>query len=130
MENKFRNEMEIKLAGETILLRPTFEALAKTETEIGALHWLAFKFGKGVDVDPKTGKTVVNPETMPPLHVCAKMFFLHQAEDNERKFTLEEMAQLCIADGMKCTIPFLQYLTRMTAGNNRPPKLTEKQKKS
>lgn len=127
MENVFKNEMEIELAGEKILLRPTFQNLASMESLLGGLPYLAFKYGKGFDV--ATGKTdqALSVKSMPPMTEVAQIVYLNQAE---KKYTLEQVHDLVLGEGIKACASIVLYLVRCTAGNKLAKEPTERQKKS
>lgn len=126
MENKFRNEMEIELAGQKILLRPTFENLAATESKIGSLPFLAFKYGKGVEIS-EGGSVKVNPEMLPAMSEIATLIYLNQAE---KKHSQESVMGLCLEHGLGCARFMLEYVARCTAGNKFAPELSAAEKKT
>lgn len=127
MENKFRNEMEIKLGPEKILLRPTFENIAATEANVGALQYLAVKSSRGMK-DPKHGLS---------MSEIAQIIYYNQAAVNsedvtKKKFSLEQIWDLVMQEGLYLFQPMLVFLARMTAGNKFASLegLTEEEKKS
>ena len=128
MENKFRNELEIELAGEKLLLRPTFENIAAMETKLGGLAYLAWKFSRG-------GR---DPKFLPSLTECAEIIYLNQAANNptdptKKKFSMEEIWEKVQAEGLGVIKPITIFLGRISAGNKMAPQvdeLTEGQKKS
>lgn len=125
MENKFRNEMEIELAGEKILLRPTFENMSIMEGDLGSISSLVFKYGRNLD------KTSLNENammlTLPPMSHTAKIIFYNQAE---KKFTLDEIFDMCLSEGAKAGAQILLFLVRCTSGNKAAQNPSEKQKKN
>ena len=127
MENKFKNEMEIELAGEKILLRPNFENLAMMETKMGGVAYLAYKYGGGYDVE--TGK--IDPakaaKALPPLTDAAQIIYFNQAE---KKYTLEEIHSMLLQTGIKACFSVVMFLARCTAGNKLAKEPSTKQKKS
>lgn len=127
MENKARNELEINLGGNKILLRPTFENMAAMESDMGSIASLAFKFGKGVDA--ATGK--VDPQaaalSLPSITETTKIFYYNQAE---KKYSLEEMFEMVMAEGIQISIKAVMFLTLCTAGNKFQKQPTKSQKKS
>ena len=126
MENKYRNEMEIELAGEKILLRPTFENCAAIETSHGSLAWLGWKFSRG-ERDLKH---------MPGITDMALLIYHMQAasdpEDSSKKFySLQEIWDKVQVTGMKPLFPkLIEFLARTTAGNKLANEPSENQKKS
>lgn len=132
MENKFKNEMLINIAGEEILLRPTFENLAAMETKMGGIAYLAFKYGKGIDVETMKIDPIAAAQSLPPLTDAAQIIFFNQvAPEGEKKRTLEEIHELCLAEGLKVCTQVVMFLARCTAGNKFAQKeLSKNQKKS
>lgn len=127
MENKFRNEMEIKCGSEKILLRPTFENIAATEANVGALQYLAVKSSRGIK-DPKHGLT---------MSEIAQIIYFNQAATDpsdvtKKKFSLEQIWDLTMQEGLYLFKPILIFLARMTAGNKYSDLdgMTEEEKKS
>lgn len=123
--NPFRNEMNVELAGETILLRPTFENLAAMETDIGGIPFLAWKFGKSVSV--VDGKMVLGQDSLPPMSICTKVIFHNQ---EPKKFSLEQVHEMVMAQGITATRIALNFIMKCTAGNRQQPDLSDAQKKS
>lgn len=129
MENKFRNEREITIGGEKILLRPTFENVAAMEENVGGLSFLAWKYSRaGADGGAKA---------LPGLAECAKIIYFNQAatkpdDPTQKRLSLEEVWELVSAEGVGVIKPVLEYLGRMTAGRkgDEVNELTEKEKKS
>lgn len=119
--NKFRNEHEIELAGEKILLRPTFENMAAMEQAVGSLLYLAVKFSGGL----KKGGQI--ERSMPSMTECAQIIYHCQAE---KKLTLEETFDACMDHGLSVTRPVLEFLTKCSAGNKHQQDLTPDEKKS
>lgn len=128
MENKFRNEMEIKLGGETILLRPTFENIAAMESFVGSVAWLGWKFSRGVRVgaDGKAIKQNVITEeaikAIPTLSDSAKIIYYNQAacradDPTQKKFSLEEIWDLVLQEGTPVVKHITMYLAGVTAGS-------------
>lgn len=126
MANKFKNEMEITLAGEKILLRPTFDNLAEMESKIGGLPYLAHKYGSGISKD-ENGKIAVSAKSLPPMTETAIMIYTNQAE---RKYTQEQIFEMCLADGVQVSIHFLSFLGKCTMGNKMAVEPSEAEKKS
>lgn len=124
--NKFRNELEIEIAGQKILLRATFDNLAATESELGSLGYLAAKYGRGVEIGTD-GRAKVNADVLPSMTSVAKMIYLNQAE---KKFSQEEIFQLCLASGLQSSKFMLEYLALCTSGNRYQQEMTEGEKKS
>lgn len=145
MENKYRNEMEINLAGEKILLRPTFENIAAMESNVGSVAWLTWRYSRGVKFkDGKVDKASMASEAaikaIPSLSETAQIIYFNQAALNptdatQKKYSLEEIWSLVMAEGAKVTGQIVLYLGRITAGNKSEDitelkDLTEAEKKS
>lgn len=124
MENKFRNEMEIEVAGEKILLRPTFENMALMETQMGSIGWMVYKYGKNVDSSSTEAQLM---QSLPPLTEAARIIHIMQAE---KKFTIEQIYELCLAEGIKIGAQIMLFLVRCTAGNKMQKEPSEKVKKN
>lgn len=118
--NKFRNEFQVELAGEKILLRPTFENLAAMEQAVGSLLYLAVKFSKGMSAQATMATT-------PTMTECAQIIYHNQAE---KKFTLEETFEKCMDHGLSVTKQVLEFLTVCSSGNKHQQDLTPDEKKS
>ncbi len=122
--NKFRNEMIVKLGAEEILLRPTFENVVATETHVGGLAFLAWKFSRG----SRAGMLEM-AKSMPTLTECAAIIFYNQAavkEDDQtkKKFSLEQIWELVQSQGMKDVIHAITvYLAKITAGATKVDEL-------
>jgi hypothetical protein len=122
MENKFRNEMEIELAGTKILLRPTFENVAAMETNMGGLAYLTWKMASNGN----------SPKALPSLSECAKIIFFNQSEQKEdgtKKYSLEQIWEMIQEDGIVICKPVIQYLGRITAGNKNAQEFSDFKKK-
>jgi hypothetical protein len=124
--NPVRNEYEITVGGEVILLLPTFQNIAAMENAVGGLNYLAWKFSRG-----SIGKQI-NVERLvkdlPYMTELAQVIFYNQAE---KKFTLEQIWELVKAEGADLTIPVSKFLGRITAGSNRTVEgLDDAEKKS
>lgn len=129
MENKFRNEKRINLAGKEILLRPTFENLANMETKMGGIAYLAWKYGKGVDMTKPNA--VASAAALPPISDCAQIFYFNQIPpDGEKPIDIETMLDLCLQEGLKVTTVALEFLMGVASGNKNAPAPSEAQKKS
>lgn len=127
MENKFKNEMEITLAGEVILLRPTFENLAAMESKLGGVAYLAYKFGQGIDIETGNIDQLASAKAMPSMTETAQIIFYNQAE---KKYSLEEIYDLCLDEGVRVCAKAVLFLVKMTAGNKLQKEPSKRQKKS
>lgn len=145
MVNPTRNEMIIKLAGEEILLRPTFENVCAMEENLGGLAYLNWKFTKGIaGLIKREGETALdvarrfNPKDIPPLTEVAKVIYFNQAATKEsdptlKKLSLEEVFELVMKEGATCAVQVTTYLAKVTNGDKMATKvedLPEGQKKS
>jgi hypothetical protein len=124
MENKFRNELELELAGEKILLRPTFDNMALTENALGSISYLIYKFGK--TLSPDLDKLSMM-QSLPPITTSAQVIFFNQAE---KKYSLEQIYEKCLDEGAKVGAQVLLFLVRCTSGNKLIKEPSEKQKKN
>lgn len=120
MENKYRNELEIDLAGTKILLRPTFENIAAMEENVGSVTWLTWKFSRGAG--SKNGPIEPNIKAMPSLTESAKIIYYNQAAtkpDNpfEKLYSLEQIWDLVSQEGARVSVEVIKYIGRITAGN-------------
>lgn len=136
--NNFKNEMEITLGSEKILLRPTFENVASMESNVGGLTYLAWKFSRSTTKD-KDGKPIVNEamiKNMPSLTEVAQIIFYNQAATKEgdptlKKFSLEEIWDLVTLEGLKVIGPVTLFLCKITNGDKfKNDELSESEKKS
>lgn len=121
MANKFRNELEIKLGSETILLRPTFENLSAMESEVGGIAYLGWKYSRGVGL----GKKEVSEEAIksfPTLTETAKIIYHNQLatdpdDSTKKKFSLEEIWDMVLVEGAACAKHVVLYIAKITAGD-------------
>ena len=131
MANKYKNEYEIKMGSETILLRPTFENIADMESNIGGLTYLAWKFSRGMTSMDK----VEAIKNMPSITEIAQIIYYNQAARKEddttkRKYALEEIWGMVQDEGIRLTKPVTEYLSIITAGNKNASQSSEQEKKS
>jgi len=126
MENLFRNEMMMKIAGVEILLRPTFENLAAMESKMGSIAYLAFKYGAKIDLKNPDPKEMI--KCAPPVTDTAMIIYYNQAV---HKYTLDEILDLVLTEGsLQVGMQIIPFLLRMSAGNKNIPQATEEEKKS
>jgi hypothetical protein len=138
MENKFRNELEITLGGEKILLRPTFENIAAMENNVGSVAYLTWKFSRGIrSVDGKSLASDAAVRSMPSMNEAAKIIYYNQAAHKQgdptlKKYNLEEIWQLILEEGAGVAKHIILFLGRITAGNKAIDidELSEGEKKS
>lgn len=137
MENKLRNELELTLGSEKILLRPTFENVAAMEANVGSVAYLGWKYSRGVKI--KDGKIEHNMndavKALPSMAEAAQIIYYNQAatkpeDPTLKKFSLEEIWELVLEEGASVTKTVVVYLTRLTSGQKQPPQVTEEEKKS
>lgn len=142
MENKFRNELEIELAGEKILLRPTFENLLATELNVGSVAWLTWKYSRGTKfgadgkIDLASLRSEAAMKSVPPATEIAKIIYFNQAatkpdDPTLKKYSLEEIWEKMLVSGMsQVAAKVVLYLGRVMAGNKaideEEPSLAEK----
>lgn len=116
MENKFRNELEIVIGGEKILLRPTFENIASMEANVGSVAYLAWCYSRGLS----GGKEAM--KNMPSMSDSAKIIYFNQAatrsdDSTQKKLSLEEIWDLVMSEGVGVARVVVQFLAKVTAGN-------------
>lgn len=126
-ENKFRNEMVIKLGAVEILLRPTFENIANVESKLGGIHYLAFKYGQGAN----ESKVVDQVKHSPTMTDISLIIYFCQADDAEgnKPYTLAEISDMVQGYLFQASALVVKFLSLMTAGNKMAPELTDKTKK-
>jgi hypothetical protein len=135
--NPNRNELELTLGQEKILLRPTFENVAAMEQAIGGLAYLGWKFSKGFQT-LKTGETTdggpmikgFDPKNMPTLTEIAQVIYYNQVATKKddptlKKFSLEEIWDLVKMEGIKILPVVTVFITRITAGDKTAVTLDE-----
>lgn len=126
MENKHRNEKLIKIAGEEILLRPTFENLAATENAVGGLPYLSWKLSRGI----RHAKEMIG------FTDIAKIIYFNQAatkanDVTKKKFSLDEIWEMVQSEGGLNIMPMvMEYIAHVAAGDKMASELSESQKKS
>lgn len=136
--------MIIKLAGEDILLRPTFENIAAMEANVGGVSYLGWKYSRGIrtnvkgEVDHLSMVSESAIKSLPSMSEVAQIIYYNQAaskpdDPTQRKFSLEEIWEKLLkngAGGITRTITI--YLARLTAGDRLSivDDLTEEEKKS
>jgi len=129
--NQFRNEMEISVGAEKILLRPTFKNIAELETNLGSIAWLAWKFSRGVTqgsdgkVDANSFATSDFVKSQPSFTDIAQIIYYCQADTDpsdasKRKYSLEEIWGKVINSGAAKTliIEITIFIGKMLAGAN------------
>ena len=129
-ENKFKNEMIIKIGAEEILLRPTFENIANLESKLGGVQYLAFKFSQGLG--GKAG--IMQAKSLPTLTECAQIIYFCQAMNNpdnpqEKQYSLEEIFQKLTGNLRNIPAEMMLFMGRMMAGNRNAPDFSENTKK-
>lgn len=115
MPNRLRGEVEITVGGETLALRPTFDAICRIEDEIGKILPLVSQMDNG------------------ELGVRQQVGVLHRCSDGSR--SEDEMGQWIIENGgvNDVRVAVYQLLTAMVTGGKEPeknPKAPVGQKKS
>jgi len=142
--NSARNEMIVKLAGEEILLRPTFENIAAMEANVGGVSYLGWKYSRGIrtnasgEVDTTSLVSDMAIKSLPSMSEVAQIIYYNQAaskpdDPTQRKYSLEEIWDKMLkngAGGITRTITI--YLARLTAGDRLSvvDDLTDAEKKS
>lgn len=122
MGNKFRNEMEIKLGETKILLRPTFENIAATETNVGPIAYLGWKISRArAESEKKNASLDKALRSVMPLTEIALIIYYNQAatdpnDSTQKKFSREEIWDLVCIEGMGVSKPIIQFIARMVAG--------------
>ncbi len=126
MANEYKNELLLKLAGQEILLRPTFENIAAMEAAVGGLGFLAWKFSRAPGVK-QAG-----------LADCAQIIFCNQAATNpddvtKKLYSLEDIWQMVMKDGyVKVQPQVMVFIAGAVAGDDYTADVpvSENQKKS
>lgn len=106
-------------------MRPTFENIAAMESQVGSIAHIAWRFMEGSR----------NPKQVLSMTEVAKIIYLNQAATKEgdptkKEMTLAEVWDLVLAEGIQCLNPILEYLSRVSAGNNFQADLTDSVKKN
>jgi translation initiation factor 2B subunit (eIF-2B alpha/beta/delta family) len=137
MTNPYRNEMQIKIGGEEILLRPTFENIAAMEAVMGSVAFLGWKYSRGARLqqeskaqeskaqESKAGHVSLENviRAMPGITELAQVIYFNQAahdpeDSTKKKFTLEEIWKLVSAEGVTITKEITLYISKICAGSN------------
>lgn len=127
MANKHRNEMEISVGSQKILLRPTFENISNLESDLGSISYLSYKFGKGFDIQTLKINQSEAIKNAPTMTETTKIIFHCQAEKN---FTIEEVFELCQDEGIKICMKIVEFLGRIAVGNKMQKEPNARQKKN
>lgn len=124
--NPARNEVVVKLAGQDILLRPTFENLASIEAELGGLPYLAQKFGAGVDLAKPNALELA--KSLPGITEAVKIIHLAQAE---KKFSRDEIFEMTMkGNSLVASRAALHFVMICVTGNKLAEEPTPEEKKS
>ena len=131
MANKYKNELEIEMGAEKILLRPTFDNISDMECNVGGLTYLAWKFSRSSVL----GNTQDAIKLLPSITEIAQIIYYNQAarrDDDKtlRKYSLEEIWDLVQDEGIRLIKPVTEYLSVITAGNKNAAQIGETEKKS
>lgn len=133
--------MVIKIGGEEILLRPTFENIAAMESNVGGVSYLGWKFSRNVtkDANGKFNTDVGQlAKNLPSMSECAKIIYYNQAstkqdDPNQKKYSLDEIWDKVLASGSSAVIGSITiYITKLLAGDklNSIDTLPDAEKKS
>lgn len=138
--NSARNELIIKLGGEDILLRPTFENVSSMESNLGGVAYLGWKFSRGAVKDINgvmdTTKAI---KSLPSMSEVAQIIYYNQAavksdDPTQKKYSLEEIWDRLLKNGAGGTVvrDVTMYLAKLTAGDkiNTIDDMTDAEKKS
>ena len=110
-----RNEMELKIADKTILVRAEMESLRRFEQAVG---------GIGAFVAPITKTGFVN------LSDAALLIYYTQARENQKQYTKEECFDLVMSVGIQVTKDLMVWISRLTAGQKAVDQASDVEKKS
>jgi hypothetical protein len=116
MANRFKNEIEITLGQEKVLLRPTFENLSAMESNIGAVVWLSWKFSKAGSSQDMGEAT----RSMPSFTEMVEVIYYNQTERSEnggRRLSKERIWELMQDEGVSLVGPITKYFTGIMSGN-------------
>lgn len=139
--NNARNEVTIDLAGEKIILRPTFENIAAMESNLGGISYLGWKFSRGAKLD-SNGNPVMDygqaAKNLPSMSEIAQIIYYNQAatkadDPTLKKYSLEEVFNLVVRTGQaKVVAPITMFITKLLAGDKLNPvdDITDEEKKS
>src|SRR5690606_7558027 len=108
--NSARNELIVKLGGEEILLRPTFENISSMESNLGGVAYLGWKFSRGVVIgkdgkpDLSGGNTERAVKSLPSMNEVAQIIYYNQAavkpeDPTQKKYSLEEIWEKMLKNG-------------------------------
>lgn len=110
-----KNEMELKIADKTILVRAEFDSIQKFERAVG---------GIGAFIAPISKTGFVN------LSDAALLIYYTQAPENEIKYSREQCFQLVMSVGIEIASDLMVWVAMLTAGNKRVDNLSDTQKKN
>lgn len=129
--NPFRDEMTIKLGGEAILLRPTFENIAAMEAVVGSIGYLGWKYSKGARLQRDHNAPIdLVIKHMPTLTEVSQIIYFNQAathpdDPTKKRFTLEEIWDMVRMEGVAVTNPIVGYISRIGLGGSKEEKTEE-----
>ncbi len=142
--NNARNELTIKLGGEEILLRPTFENIAAMESNLGGVNYLGWKYSRGLKKNESGGidaASIASHEaikSLPPMSEIAQIIYYNQAarkqdDPTQRKYSLNEIWERLLITGSASLVRTITvYLAKLTAGDklNAIEDMSDEEKKS
>lgn len=108
-----KNEMELKIADKTILVRATFDSLQKFERAVG---------GIGAFVAPITRTGMIN------LTDAALLIYYTQAPENVKQLTKQECFDLVMSVGLEISKDLMIWVAKLTAGNKKVDGLSDESK--
>lgn len=123
--NPARNEFEMDLGSEKILLRPTFENLSAMESKLGGLAYLTFKFAKTVETGVPNMEQLT--KSFPSFTETTQIIFFNQVE---KKYSLEQIHELVMETGIKACAQAVHFLVKCTAGSTKTKLSASAKKKS
>lgn len=109
-----KNEMELKLGEQVILVRATFDALQKFERAVG---------GIGAFIAPITKTGFVN------LSDAALLIYYTQATENAKQLSKQECFDLVMSIGIEITKDLMIWIAKLTAGNKKVDQAGDAEKK-
>lgn len=112
--NKYKNELVLEIAGEKILLRPTFENIAAFESNVMGIPIMAFNMSKG------------DLNSLLTMSQTTQLIYYFQAE---KKFTLEDIHLMVMDEGLAVTAKALPFLGKIATGAKVDNKVTNTDKK-
>jgi hypothetical protein len=117
MINPLKNELEIELGAEKLLLRPSFENLAALEAQIGPLDSLSFSLSRQTEDKPRL------------LSITESVRIIFHCQE-PKNLSISEIHSLVMSAGIKARSQLYKFLLTITAGDDAAAEISEEQKKN